>query len=1621
MTSHTLGNSRVLLQSDGSAELVERFRMSLPSGMSVNDVEFFQTSTNPACLNVSKGDNLITSITGAGVNVTVTLTFDNLPGVTKYTIGVHKKGSTETMYKVSTTFTIVGMALYTRKPDGSIYVVSGGFTPGFKIPFTRTINPQIESSDIVNVFIQYPDGTSSDTLPLSAYRVKLGDTLKTSVPKLHQQFTHNTATCDIGLIGSYSPSTGISLPPGCGYGFYRDTADSTGKLLFGFKWNPYRAGMLRLHFEWPGLSASSVNLAEEVFEINLNVHVSGQPPIVVTSVTPSNDLFRMEGGQAFTLKFFNYENRNVSMMRMQIEPGTFATMVPGSLTSTIADSSQTATFVVEPGTGGPYRAVLQYLETPSTPSGSGAPGTGSPGTGLSGSKESGSSGTATPGTVSQESAYPGSGTLPTQSTPGSSGDQYKHSIMRSPFKVTYDDKTLFIKSMSPSSGIEQGGSLITLNGYFSKFDLTKDFISFSGIKIPLSYITSSTTEKIQFKLPTRATLGTAAEYEVAVGVGNGISNRLRFSYLLKTHDVKIDIAQTGTSDNGDGTYRIGDCTPLRFTAETTPLTKQIKKFQWILTVAGKPRDNLFNSNPDLKNVNPLSSTIALQPDQIGRTGTFVLTVFVTLESGTKKQSVTLVRNNSPTTGAFLFKPPKRTSSFPKAPVRIIAIVTPPGSCHPGGPGIRYEWTALNKTFSYNPSDAKEDYRTEPLAIGPDSLGRTFTIPQSELFPGKHKVSFKVWYGNESEPSGSAEQIVEVVKDMLVPVIRNGESFMEVNWATALDIFGTNSYDPDVRGVERTTGISYKWTCSMSKTINFTDVTKCPATILSLGASTSGFFVVPKEEIKKLGENSYLRFFLTVSKGSDKHSTSMDVKITNGGIRPTLQNYTLALHDVDGEDLVARSVPAYEAVILRVKAPEGTKWTYEIVEPKMPDFQFFSMLAKSPAMYDPSEKTDVPKPLSFQAGKLSSFTEYKIRVKFPETSKNAPTTVDYKFKTAETPRLGVLRPVPLEGNTDTVFTATAGLPLDDDRFSYYFHAKDSEGNEICLGGCTGYHLNYFQITSPGTYTLSASLYNKRGGALLDKKILPLPMTVKASGNEKDVLKKLPNLYQDGDDGLWMQHAHDLSVAVADNSPDKFAVEMLFGKSYSDLESSGALRSSTETEIPSGTTLPSASQSPEESSPPLVITDRTPTELYGSQRSSARATLASGMRKIICSSSPNSQKGRSVLMMVLRLLKTSHLPPVTWNDLLHTTLCCVENAAITDAVDADDVLPDVLVQIYKHAISLDERGLSRTELRAKPSRPGSLTSDAASIVGRLMVRGLAVGKLDGYRSTTALGSNGEYGFVSLFAGSSATQMPSAPVHGEVGHVLRGRTDEELFYINKKRYSTVFYGDEKEKRYVALYSMPNFVVRSRLNTKPSGENLGENLYWAQVYGRIAGHYEQIQRMRPTSKEPAFCMRMPVERNREFFSSSVELMPGMYTFRKIKELGEEATRTGEFFKYDYSGMKVLEYKVSKNQGWVEACHTAPRLFGATAVSRSAEGANGAAQARGLQQVILYGDHWSLVPYLVGGAMVLLVLCILIVWLIAIKASPTDNCGYVERDANGRQGAEQAAVCEPQTAEVAT
>ena len=100
--------------------------------------------------------------------------------------------------------------------------------------------------------------------------------------------------------------------------------------------------------------------------------------------------------------------------------------------------------------------------------------------------------------------------------------------------------------------------------------------------------------------------------------------------------------------------------------------------------------------------------------------------------------------------------------------------------------------------------------------------------------------------------------------------------------------------------------------------------------------------------------------------------------------------------------------------------------------------------------------------------------------------------------------------------------------------------------------------------------------------------------------------------------------------------------------------------------------------------------------------------SGVRKIICSTTPNSQMGRNALKLVNRTLSAPHISVDKWYGLLFITKCAIENSSPSDNIDADDLVPSVLGDLYEHAQSLDKSSASHAKARSNSTPIGSLSA-------------------------------------------------------------------------------------------------------------------------------------------------------------------------------------------------------------------------------------------------------------------------------------------------------------------------
>lgn len=1079
-------NSIFVSQIDGEADSATSSFFRLTPPLTINDIEFVQTSSNTDVLVIENNDNILvsTSENGQLVNLTVSNSFDGLVGDTTHSIIARRKDTGEEVHSSSEHYVVCGMSFY-RQIDGEKKVVSG-LEPKYAISYQDAIASAYEPNNEIRVFVQYPDGQTSEGIPTGPLPKQSG--LSISQNTFRSQYQHNAVTCDMGQIGSYTTAEGLKLPAGCGYGLYRNEA---GELCFGILYTPYRAGAMAFDIAWDSLVADEATLADEGYAEKLGVTVTGLPPIVVTDVEPKNFLFRPEGGQAVTVTFFNGDLRSSNERKMVVENATSSYFeLPGSYSDAAAPTyTQTATYITETGEGSNLPFTFQYAAANSD---------------------------------ATETSF-----------------QIAKIAESVDFSVSYDPNPVTLSTVSPLHGLQTGGETITVVGYFKGFDENADGVYFNGARLPSSYYTKVTDEEIQFTLPPRSELGEGFDFLVDVRIGNAISESVEFYYTIT--EASVIIEQSGTTQLlGDDVYRLGDCVAGRMTAVVSPFTNQVQRYEWTLKAHGNDSNELVELLGTSQNplTNSSAQTIEIEPSLLTVGETYKLEVRAVMPGTTAITSIDIVRENAVTIGAFIMEPVVRSVASPETPFRLSAIVrTPNSTCYSGTRGLVFEWTGFGKTQRYSPEDATGEPLTSAEIVTTTSrLGWEFLVPQNSLTTGQHEVTFKTWMEANPLIAGSATRTVTIQHSPLQAVIRGGESQLILNKNTDVDMTGSSSVDPDKAFSGQPSGLSYEWSClETTGNKDFSDegaVAACDAGFLPGGAQAETF-TVRKELFSALSEDvKAIRYLLKVQ-SADRVSESTHLTIefaTTATTQPHLTGYEIQVQDADKNLQNVKDVKYYKPIVIDVKAPDDdVSWTYEMVEPERQTVLKSTNLIQTPVYYSPDfvGSGGNKKPLGIQASKLSPGTTYTLKVSFAGSASFEDTDAFVTFKTSAEPALNFPEPSVMQGTTLTQYTATAGIPQNDFEYTYYFLLEDSTGASYCVGGCTGSFITYFRIGRPGSYKLSVLLYDSQGKAFLRRQEQANPIIVTEPESEHDLYSELGVLFANGDDSSWTQLAYDLA--------------------------------------------------------------------------------------------------------------------------------------------------------------------------------------------------------------------------------------------------------------------------------------------------------------------------------------------------------------------------------------------------------------------------------------------------------------------------------------------------------------
>lgn len=1655
------GDSSIkLLQVNGAVEHELNCYLSLPEpGVPFERLLFADSSSETSVLKTDETGSLLSKRVHAlyengnvrGLNLTANLDFDEFVGKTTYGVEVSvfdpDRNETKPLASTSASYLVAGTTVYdtqvgtssTGAPEETRTIVSGAGRE-LSVPYTDLLGVMNADGSYrgpspleLSMQTQYLDG-SVVTVPTGLGHGTGGNAptdyegMGMKLVSYQGQIVHNVDLCNPSK-GSYDNEAGVFvLPDHCGATFYTAPSGDTG---FGLAMEPYRAGKLELGLDWPDFTAKDQDFLDEAWTSTVVIDVTGIPPPVITSVSPSYD-FRQAGGETLYVEMFNADNslsRECSVSATTDAEGSVKDIVFGEEAGAFKavgypSYSQSTTFATAPGSG----KDLAFSMAVARPNG------------------------ADTETV-QAVFFPG----------------YHYDF-------SYDGQVVRVDSISPVSGLESGGTSITLEGYFPHFDTGRgDSILFDGRPIPAASVTSASDSVIVFTLPPRTDIGRNYIYGVSVQVGFEVSPPVDFRFI--TESATAFFLYTGTSLK-NGRQELGRCNSARFTAQALPVPAEATKYEWVLTRDGDASSTNLLEASGLVN----SMYVDINSGDLPELGDYTLSCTIHLSAVQVTASLPLRRTDFLTIGVFLHTPTARSIAIPEAPLRMSAMVEPPGcGAVSSVEELMFEWTFMDKVTTFSYHSAVNTTQATANTETPARLGWEYIVPQSDLSYGNHVVNLKVYSAVDESIYGMASTNALINEADLVPVIRSGESRMDVTTSSTVEMTAADSYDPDVTlPADPKANITYAWECMTSPTDTFERLTPCEAALLP--SATGASYTLSSATLKALtAEQAFIRYSLVVTKGRrvSKASTLIVAVVQDASVsRPAFTDYKIVVRNTLGEPLDASAIKYYEPVVIDVVHDEtdGLSWTYSLVSPANTRFFFFSSnLISDRGYYNPDSQSTIGNhdPLGIRANALGARMTYVFRIDFEKVGYEMQ-PVFVTLTTREQPTLRFEMPQLVEGTTSSVFSLNAAPSFVDPSFAYYFVLTDAgesdSETQLCVGGCTGYPFVHMRIGLPGRYTLTALLYDTQGTAQLASKALSVDIVITESDATDKFRSELQVLFHQGDDNTWTSLANDLAYMLSSDyeSEDALSAVRRMAAAHAAWELERGLRS--------GGSMPDLTLADAGSIGGLVRADgdavAEPTADVAEVADavavpttdaddSDEATfvkktvyeLIRGASDIFCNAFPNTMHSDQGIKLVLSLASQKCIDDEGVYKLLQVIKCCGENVPPhTDYSQMVTTLPAVFARL--------EDVVRNTQCSVRPSvaaggaagGPNNLAADvnlAFMLAGTgAMVNGKGAGhtgdmavaqsaksmrrRARGKSATTLTSTPGvfstdesrngtslvtvrqqagdsavpgavttetERGFLTVAVASNSEQLPQLVVEGKATTLkgLQGRGKHNFFYMKPQCFDKVFSPAGDESVIFSYAQMRNFVVESNFQDPPKYGETSPDIHWTMLStpDKTTTKPRPMQVDNPT-QEPCFCWRMAMTNTSGIVG---DLTPGAYTFKQLKEFGVDAQH-GSAFQYDELPVHVEDS--SMDDMWVEVCMAQPGMLGTT-------------PRLAFVSTVLAGFGSLTVAGIVLGALLLVVVAMAGAWLVASRvvvaaAAPPRALGvgevFVDRDVWGRSTA---------------
>lgn len=1655
------GDSTVkLLQVNGAVEHELSCYLSLPEpGVPFERLRFSDSSSETSVLKTDGTGSLLSKRVHAtyengnvrGLNLTANLDFDEFVGKTTYGVEVSDfdpdTRDTKSLASTSASYLVAGTTVFNSEMDtsstGSLEetrtIVSGAGRE-LSVPYTDLLGVMNADGSYhgpspleLSMLTQHLDG-SVVTAPTGLGLGKGGDAhtdyegMGLKLVSYEGQIVHNADLCAPSK-GSYDNEAGVFvLPDHCGATFYTTPSGNAG---FGLAMEPYRAGKLEFGLDWPDFTANDRDFMDEAWTSSVVIDVTGSPPPVITSVSPSYD-FRQAGGETLDVEMFNADtslSRECSISSTDGE-GLVKDIVFGEESGAFKavgfpGYSQSTTFATAPGSG----KNLDFSMAVARPNG-----------------------------VHTE-------TVQAVFFPGYHYD------------FSYDGQVVRADSISPASALESGGTSITLAGYFPHFDTGRgDAILFDGRPIPASSVTSASGSEIVFTLPPRTDIGRNYKYGVSVQIGFEVSSAVDFRFI--TESASASFLYTGTSLK-DGRQELGRCNSARFTAQVLPVSAEATKYDWVLTLDGDASaTNLLDADRLLN-----SMYIDINSGDLTKPGDYTLSCTIHLSAIEVTASLPLRRTNLVAIGVFLHTPTARSISNPEAPLRISAMVEPPGCGEVASvEELMFEWTFMDKVTTFSYHSAVNTTQATVNTETPARLGWEYIVPQSDLAYGDHVVNLKVYSAVDESIYGVASTNALINEADLVPVIRSGESRMDVTTSSTVEMTASDSYDPDVTlPGDPKANITYAWECMTSPTDAFERLTPCEAALLP--SATAAAYTLSSATLKALtAEQAFIRYSLVVTKGRrvSKASTLIVAVVQDASVtRPAFTNYEIVVRNTLGEPLDASAIKYYEPVVIDVVHDEtdGLSWTYSLVSPADTRFFFFSSnLISDQGYYNPDSQSTIGNhdPLGIRANALGPRMTYVFRIDFEKVGYEMQ-PVFVTLTTREQPTLRFEMPQLTEGTTSTVFSLNAAPSFVDPSFAYYFvltEAGESDSEtRVCVGGCTGYPFVHMRIGLPGRYTLTALLYDTQGTAQLASNALSVDIVIRQSDATDQFRSELQVLFHQGDDNTWTSLANDLAYMLSSDYESEDALSAVRRMAATHLAWE------LERGLPNGGSMPAMTLGDAGDFGSLVRADGdavavptadvaaadvadgadavavpTTDAVVADEATFVKKTvyeLITGASDIFCNAFPNSMHSDQGIKLVLSLASQKCIDDEGIYKLLQVIKCCGENVPPhTDYSQMVTTLPAVFARLEDVVLnsqcsarpSVDAAGkpnnlaadvnmafmLSGTGAMVNGKGAGHTGDMAVALSDKSMRRG-AMAKAGAASSATAgvfpidqrgnttlvtvrqqagddvvpepVTTETERGFLTVAVASNSEQLPQLVVEGKATTLkgLQGRGKHNFFYMKPQCFEKVFSPAGDESVIFSYAQVRNFVVEANFQDAPKYGETSPHLHWTMLStpDKTTTKPREMKVDNP-SQEPCFCWRMAMTNTSAIVG---DLTPGAYTFKQLKKFGVDAEH-GSAYQYDELPVHIEDSSIENK--WVEVCMAQPGMLGT-------------APRIAFVSTVLAGFGSLTVAGIVLGALLLVVVAMAGAWLVASRvvvaaAAPPRALGvgevFVDRDIWGRSTA---------------